>query len=361
MRRRSCLLAAGASLLLFPLVLEGIVRVRQWKRYGTTDASYYLFATDPASGLRIPKPGYTIGGISVNSQGFRGAEIERPKPPERIRVAFLGASTTFCAEASALETTWPHLVVEGLRAAEPDVEFDYVNGGSGGFTLEDSLLNLEKRLAPLEPDVIVFYEATNDLTADTRRLAIKAGLYEHRPKDHSRVGDFWLTYYLVEKNVLRLLRMFDDGEKLDFDPRELSRGYEERLRRFVAAAQARAPVVALVTFAIQIRRDQPPERQRSASASALFYMPFLDPVRLMDGYAEYNRVLCAVARESGTILVEGEETIPGDSTHFADTVHLRDPGMVIQAQRVLSGLLEAPSFQELVSSRRAAGTTKGKN
>jgi lysophospholipase L1-like esterase len=351
-------LLAGASLVLFPILLEGIVRVRQWKRYGTTDASYYLFAKDPASGLRIPKPGYEIGGIKVNSKGFRGAELEEPKPPGRIRIAFLGASTTFCAEASALETTWPHLVVAGLRAAEPGLEFDYVNGGSGGFTLEDSILNLEKRIAPLEPDVIVFYEATNDLTADTRRLAIKAGLYEHKPKDHSRVGDFWLTYYLIEKNVLRLLRMFDSGEKLDFDPRELSRGYEERLRAFVAAAQARAPVVALVTFAIQIRREQPPARQRSAAASALFYMPFLDPPRLMDGYAEYNRALRAVAQETGTILVEGEETIPGDATHFADTVHLRDPGLALQARRVLEGLLAAPSFRELVERRKTAGDGK---
>lgn len=354
MRRRSCLILAGASLLLFPLVLEGIVRVRQFKRYGTTDASYYQFVQDPATGLRIPKPGYEIGGIKVNSLGFRGPEIEQPKPPGRIRVAFLGASTTFCAEASALETTWPHRVVEGLRAAHPELEFDYVNGGSGGFTLEDSLKNLEQRVAPFEPDVIVFYEATNDLVVDTRRLAIQAGLYEHKPKDHSEVGEWWLTYYLIEKNVLRVLRMFDSGEKLDFDPRALSRGYDERLRRLVAAAQARAPVVALVTFAIQIRRDQPPERQRSAAASALFYMPFLDPPRLMDGYAEYNRVLCEVARATGTILIEGEETIPGDPTHFADTVHLRDPGLALQAERVLAGLLAAPAFRELVAGRRAA-------
>jgi lysophospholipase L1-like esterase len=354
LRRRSCLLLAGASLLAFPFVLEGIVRVRQWKRYGTTDASYYQFARDPATGLRIPRPGYRIGAISVNSLGFRGPEIEQPKPPERIRVAFLGASTTFCAEASAFETTWPHLVVEGLRRNAPDLEFDYVNGGAGGFTLADSLLNLEKRLAPLEPDVIVFYEATNDLTADTRRLALAEGLWEKQEKDHSRVGDFWLTFYLIEKNVLRFLRMRDEGEKLDFDADALARGYGERLARVVEAAQARCPVVALVTFSVQIRRDQPPERQRSAAASALFYMPFLDPVRLMDGYDAYNRALREVARARGAILIEGEETIPGDAEHFADTVHLRDPGLILQAERVLAGLEAAPAYRALVDARRAA-------
>lgn len=353
MRRRSCLLLAAATLIAAPLVLEAAVRLRQWKKYGTTDNSYYQFAKDPATGLRIPKPGYTIGAISVNSRGFRGPEIEQPKPPGRVRIAFLGASTTFCAEASSEEATWPHLVLAGLRAAEPTLEFDSVNGGAGGFTLADNRLNLAQRVGPLEPDVIVFYEATNDLTVDTRRLAIAAGLYEAQEKDHSEVGDWWLTYYLIEKNVLRLVRMFDSGEKLNFDATELARGYGERLTTLVQDCRARAPVVALVTFSVQIRRDQTPAQQRAAAASALFYMPFLDPVRLMDGYDAYNRALCDVARATGTILIEGAERIPGDPEHFADTVHFRDPGNALQAQRVLEGILSSPSYRDFIAARKS--------
>jgi lysophospholipase L1-like esterase len=349
--RRLLLLVAG--LLGALCLVEGLVRLRQWRRYGTTSTTYYRFATDPTSGLRIPEPGYAIGPIRINSLGFRGAEIEQPKPPGRIRVAFLGASTTFCVEVSALETTWPHLVVEGLRTAAPDLDFDYVNGGVGGFTAAESLVNLERRVAPFQPDVIVYYEATNDLTADTRRLAMQAGLYEPEEDAPAPIGDWWLTYFLIEKNLVQFRRSREKSAQLVFEPRVLARDFEERLTRLVQAAQSRAPVVVLATFAVQMRREQTPELQRAAAASALYYMPFLDPASLLDGYAEYNRVIRTVADTTGVILIEGEADIPGDPEHFADSVHFRDPGSRLQAERILRGLLAAPAFQELLGRRRA--------
>jgi hypothetical protein len=357
MRKRTRrLLFALASLVVALVLAESAIRVRQWKRYGTAGKSLYEFTVDPVTKLRIPTPNSHHGPIAINSLGFRGPEIERPKPPGRIRVAFLGASTTFCAEASSQATTWPVLVFEGLRAAAPDLEFDYVNGSAGGFTAEQSLLNLEQRVAPLEPDVIVYYEATNDLTVDTRRAAIQAGLWEAPKSDHSEVGDLLLLYYLIEKNVLQFLRSRPDDEpKLQFDPRELSRGFEERLTKLVTAAQARCEVVALVTFAIHIRATQPSEVQRAAAASAFFYMPFMDIPGLLAGYAEYNRVIRTVAEERGAILIEGEDTIPGDAEHFRDSVHMVDPGLRLQAERVLEGLLAAPAYQALLARRRASG------
>lgn len=350
------ILIAIASLVVALALVEGLVRLRQWRRYGTTVTTYYRFAEDPVSGLRIPEPGSSVGQISVNSLGFRGPEIERPKPPRRVRVAFLGASTTFCAEASSFAATWPELVVAGLRADAPDLEFDAVNGGAGGLTARESTINLEQRIAPLDPDVVIYYEATNDLTHDTRVLAIARGLYEAEESDHSPIGDYWLTYYLVEKNLRQVLHARHGAEELlHFDPPELSRAFEEQLGVLVRAAQARVSVVALVTFSIRVRPEQTPEVQRAAAASALYYMPFLDVAGLLAGYAEYNRVIRTVAQASGAILIQGEDSIPGDAEHFADTVHMRDPGLKIQAQRVLRGLLDAPSYRELLARKRAGG------
>jgi hypothetical protein len=353
-RRR--LLVAAASAFAALLLLEAAVRARQWWLYGTTMTSYYRFAIDPATGLRIPAPGHTVGPIAVNSLGFRGPEIEQPKPARRLRVAFLGASTTFCAEASELAATWPHLVVQGLREDAPDLEFDYVNGGAGGFTAADSLLSLERRVAPLEPDVIVYYEATNDLTVDARRAAIAAGLYAAEEGTESRIGEWWLSYYLVEKNLRQALRTRPGARaKLRFEPRELSRGFEQRLTALVAAAQERASVVALVTFSTRMRAGQRPEDQRAGAASALYLMPFLDVPGLLAGYAEYNRVIRAVAAARGAILIEGEDSIPGDARHFADSVHFRDPGLCLQAERVLAGLIAAPAYRALLDRTRSGG------
>ena len=332
------------------VLIEGGVRLRQWWRYGTTVTSYYRFSNDPKTGLRIPEPGHSVGPITVNSLGFRGAEIEVPKPPGRVRLAFLGASTTFCAEASSLAATWPDLVVSGLRTSEPGLEFDYVNGAAGGFTVAQSLVNLEQRVAPLEPDVVVYYEATNDLTVDTRRLAIEAGLYE--PEEDSKLGEWWLTYFLLEKNLRQLRRGHGESPKLAFEPHALSRGFEERLTRFVQRAQELSPVVALVTFSIQMRAGHTPEQARAAAASALYYMPFLDVPALLAGYAEYNQVTRTVAQATGAIMIEGEDLIPGDPEHFADSVHFRDPGLRLQAERILAGLRAAPAFRSLLDRAR---------
>jgi len=350
MRKR--LLLGLLGLVAALLVLEGAVRLRQLARYGTTVTSYYRFATDPETGLRIPEPGHTVGPITVNARGFRGPEIEVPKPAGRIRLAFLGASTTFCAEASSLEATWPAIVVRELRAAWPALDFDYVNGSAGGFTVEQNLVNLEHRIAPLEPDVIVYYEVTNDLTVDTRRAAIAAGLYRAEDGEDSRIGEWWLTYYLVEKNLRQRLRTREARQTLRFDPHELSRPFEERLERLVRSAQQHAEVVALVTFSTRIRPEQTPDEQRAAAASALYYMPFLDPAGLIEGYAEYNRVIRTVAQRTGTILIEGEDAIPADARHFADSVHFRDPGLELQARRVFEGLQASPAFRKLLESHR---------
>jgi hypothetical protein len=163
-----------------------------------------------------------------------------------------------------------------------------------------------------------------------------------------------MTWFLVEKNLRHYMQAQRGTEaRLQIEPRTWSGAFEERLTRLVEAAQARAPVVALVTFSVQLRADQDPERLRAAAASALFLMPFFGPEALSAAYAEYNRVVRAVAAATGVILVEGEDDIPGDSRHFADSVHLRDPGLALQAQRVLRGLRTAPAYAELLSRRRA--------
>src|SRR5262249_34759340 len=99
--RRKVLFAA--ILVLFALVLcEGPVRVRQWIRYGGAVASVRdpMVVYDEDAQLNVPKPGFEVKGarihIQINSLGFRGDEFSRAKPENTVRIACLGASTTFC-------------------------------------------------------------------------------------------------------------------------------------------------------------------------------------------------------------------------------------------------------------------------
>jgi len=339
------------------LLIEGAVRLRQYLRYGTTSPTFYDFVLHEPSGLQIPVPGDEIGPIEIDSLGFRSPELEVPKPPGRIRVAFLGGSTTFCAEASALETTWPHLVVEELRRRHPETSFDYVNGGAAGYSTRQSLPNLEHRIAPLEPDLIVVYHATNDLTQDSRILAAERGLYDLESAEEGGLGELFLTWHLVSKNLRWRERSSADGAaRLECEPAELSQHFRARLGELVERTDALAGLTALVTFSHRARREQGPEERRAACGSSLYYMPFMGVDALLDCFEEYNRVIREVARERGAVLVEGEHDIPADGEHFNDSVHFLDPGCALQAERVVRALEASPAFAELLGSREEPGT-----
>ena len=347
-RRRSRLLLSLLILAGGLLLLEAAVRIRQHVMYGRA-GSFYEFEEDPlGSGLRVPRPGITRGRdhvIEVNSLGFRGPELPMPKPPGRVRLAFLGGSTTFCAEASANEATWPALVTAGLAQAFPAHTFDYVNAGAAAFTTTELKKNLEVRVAPTEPDIVVIYEATNDLSRDTREEALRQGL-----PGTERIGTSWLAqnsvaWELIEKNLRAATPAADTGAPtLHYDAAALAETYRAHLAALVQEAKRRARTVVLVTFAHKQRAGQPHDEQRAAASTSLLWMPYMSLQGVLDGFDAYDRVIREVGAAEGVVLVEGEEQIPGDDEHFADSVHFTDAGCRLQADRVLAALLASPQL-----------------
>ena len=345
-------LVTVAAIVLLLLAVEAAVRIRHVIKYGSMTTIEELYTVDPRLNLRVPVAGYSSGHISINSLGFRGPEIAMPKPPDTVRVAYLGASTTWCAEVSGNDYVWPHLVTASLRRAFPDVRFDYVNGGVPGYTIDSILKNLQYRVAPLHPDVIVIYEASNNLSGEMRELALKRGIIEDRNIEvNSWPSRYSLLWYLLEKNlrVLTAQRLAAKNQGvLDVDTNTLGTEYRQVLTALVRAAQSTAKLVAVATFSIQPRREQPPEQQLRASASALFYMPFVTPATIIEAYGRYNRIIREVARDTGALLIEGEDDIPGDPAHFTDSVHFTDLGSKVMAERISRSLISNPDFQQLL-------------
>lgn len=346
-------LLVSCSVLISALLVEGLLRLRQGLKYGTASTTVYRFGVDPDSGLRVPVANHDTGRIRINSRGFRSPEIAVPKPSSLVRIAFLGGSTTFCAEVSGNEATWPHLVWRGLQDSYSEVTWDYVNAGVPGYTLTECHITLKRRIKPLSPDVIIIYEATNDLSRDTRELARQMGLGPAQADQPSWLGNLSLTWFLLEKNWQIMMRQREatSTPRLQFDPR-LSRGFHERLLRLVRDAQVTAPVVVLATFSHKIRRDQTPAQQLRAANTSLFYMPYMSVPGLLDAFQEYNRVIRMVAEDTGAVLVSDEEAIPGDDRHFNDSVHFTDAGAELMAGRVLKGLTASKALTKLLSEEK---------
>ena len=274
----------------FSLLAEAGVRVRQWLKHGQGFPGIEkLYQVNSETDLRIPVPNFRTSRISINSLGFRGPEIALPKPKGTIRIAFLGASTTFSTSASSNEATWPHLVVQQLRQGWPGKKFDYVNAGVPGYTVRTSLKNLQLRVAPLELDIIIIYHATNDLSFNSSKAAIRQGLEAERgDQSLSWLAEYSVLWYLVEKNLMVLKRRWvsdSGGPKLEVDLQALTEPFKGDLTALVRAAQDVSGTTVLVTFATRLRPEQGQKERREAAITALYYMPYMTPDSLIASYS----------------------------------------------------------------------------
>ncbi len=327
------------------------IRLLQARKHGTAATVKQHYRFDEAVGLRVPVANLRDGRIATISLGFRGPEITVPKPPGTVRLAFIGASTTWCAEVSGNDRVWVHLVAGLLREAFPRAGIDYVNGGVPGYTVRSSLKNFEHRIAPLQPDIVVIYHASNDMSAELRGAAAAAGLTRTaRQEPPSWLAERSLLWNLAEKN-LRIWIAQREAEartgRLEVDAAALGEPFRRDLTALVRAAQEQAAVVALATFSTRVRPEQSERDQLDAMASALYYMPFMTPRGLLAAYARYNDVIREVARDTGALLIDGEHEIPGDAQHFADSVHFTDDGSRAMAARVARTLAATADVRSL--------------
>ncbi|MEQ8764524.1 MAG: SGNH/GDSL hydrolase family protein [Planctomycetota bacterium] len=359
-RRRKLLFSSITLAIAVPLLglaAEGVVRLRHRLKNGTF-GRVYTYAVHEESGLKIPKPGTVFGPIRINSLGFRGPEIEIPKPPGRIRIAFLGGSTTYSAETSSEDATWPVRVRDLLAEAFPDVQFDIVNAGVGGFAVEHSHRNWTHRVRPLDPDVVVVYHATNDLCYDTRRIALERGLIEGKPDEESWLAEISLAWHLIEKNWQLYRRQSaarGDAPHLDYEPGTVSLGFQERLSSLLHDVKQTVPVVAVATFSHKVREEQTPNERLGACETSLFYMPYLTPESILMAFDDYNRAIRRDAAEQDVLLIGGEDSIPGDGRHFKDSVHFSDEGSRRMAERVARALADSPALRALAQEKKQGG------
>jgi lysophospholipase L1-like esterase len=100
--------------------------------------------------------------VSINSQGFRGREIDQTKKPGATRIVTLGSSSTFGYYDRDNET-YPNYLEQKLNQdAEATGRFEVINLGIPHLHSEEILALFYAEAIPLQPDVVTFYEGVND-------------------------------------------------------------------------------------------------------------------------------------------------------------------------------------------------------
>jgi lysophospholipase L1-like esterase len=351
----------GLQLFLLVLGLEGALRVRAWKRFGTPRARIadaYLGKTADFPYL-VPIAGAALEGdfvsLHINSLGFRGEEFPLEKQPGELRIACLGASTTFCAEASTDAHTWPARLQADLSERYPDRLIRVINAGIPGYCIEHSAENLRRRVLPLDPDVVILYHAHNDIIDDSRAVAVAAGLVgEVEPEARTlsdRLSDLSVLYTVASKNLA--IRSGSKAptakaKQLSDLPDEMPDHFMSELEAIHQELKSRDIQLVLSTFITKFRPSQPAEVQRANADITAIYMPWMSMATLNEAFADYNAAIRAFAQTHDLPVVIDTDSIPADDEHFADFIHFADAGCSAMAKRFADFLVE----RELVTLPR---------
>lgn len=111
----------------------------------------------------------TVAGLSTNRFGWRGEDIPLHRSPGTVRIAFLGASTTISHHS--YPHAYPELVGHWLnlwsKDHAPGVTFEVMNAGRAGITSGDISAIMSQEVSPLRPDIVVYYEGSNQFWLDS--------------------------------------------------------------------------------------------------------------------------------------------------------------------------------------------------
>lgn len=147
--------------------------------------SHQVYLFDPADEAARPIYRYmpnatTPAGLVTDQIGWRGPPL-RDRKPSTIRIVFVGASTT----VEAHETPWsyPELVGHwlGVWAAAHgfDLDIQALNAGREGMTSTDIAAIVRNEVAPMRPDLVVYYEGANQFDLSSIALGVDGSLRGH--------------------------------------------------------------------------------------------------------------------------------------------------------------------------------------
>jgi hypothetical protein len=127
---------------------------------------------------------------TINGRGFRGPDCAEEKRPGVVRVVTLGASSTFGYHARD-ELTYPAQLQRILNATCPGKTFEVINLGIPHLTSTQILALFVAEGAPLDPDVVTFYDST--MPARSRAIAMATRRCV-RTRAHRSAGSIGVRY-----------------------------------------------------------------------------------------------------------------------------------------------------------------------
>lgn len=280
------------------------------------------------------------GVVETNQWGLRSPQITKEKPDGVIRIACLGASTTFCLNASDNRHTWPTQLEAILSQRYAPRKFEVLNFGTPGYCVVESFLIFALRGVDFEPNLVLFQHAWNDVPPISR--SDLRSDYSHFRTFYPR-GDQWMSRLALGRSIVWLGASF--GCVPYSGPYDRIREGTDLFLRYVdyIASVARSRIIEPVV--ITLPDALPSNRERWKKSN--------DTIMLMRELIAAQREFCKKERIQ---VIDLAAEFPKEPRLFTDNAHKTDEGLRLAAQMIADALAEQGVLQRVFN--RAALTQR---
>jgi lysophospholipase L1-like esterase len=149
---------------------EAMVRYRERTRETVPGSMPFLFYRHQRLRFALVRDQEYYRWVRVNSHGFRGRYVEITKPADVLRIMVVGGSTVFDSTVDGDDHAWPARLGHYLGCLVSGRKVEVINAGVPGYVMLDNLIRLQSELYEFQPDLLILYQAHNDLLAALHRI-----------------------------------------------------------------------------------------------------------------------------------------------------------------------------------------------
>ncbi|MGB7060075.1 MAG: SGNH/GDSL hydrolase family protein [Geitlerinemataceae cyanobacterium] len=298
-------------------------------------------------------PNYQDGLNRHNSLGYRGEEIVQPKPKEEFRILCIGASTTYTTRVKDYRLAYPYLLEQELHK-QGYTHVKVVNAGVPGWDTWNMSIDFELRGLDLNPDMIIFYEAFNDVKP---RLVWPPEAYkgDNSGRNAPMISRVSMPNILEYSTLFRILGIvlnltephtayetidrtqetyvggkfhdqlkkksypsgfFEKVSVMDILKANPPKYYQRNIENIVKIAKARNIKVLLANF---VSNPLPELGDRTSTPEYIYALE------------EHNQTLKSIAQQEQVNLFDLASTFPKDPQFFDDGIHVNAKGSLVKA------------------------------
>ncbi len=313
--------------------------LEQWDRMAGS-----LFIPDPAHALPFKlRPGgvgfLCESRITINTQGFRGAEFF-PSNPKPFRIVAIGESTTFGCTLEQNDRPWPELLQALIQEhLHPRRTVEVINAGVPAYDLGHSVYRLPREILPLKPDLIISYHGVNGFRFLHDALPALTGArppaFEPRPLKLLADAEYRAKLlYFRNHNFSRTVR-----NTLKFqDPMDSE--YARLYRELLHMCRTNQIKLAVANFSMAVNSKSPLDAIQfyRAGSPSVFWQIRANEL--------HSQLVEKIAQSPNVYFIDTHPQLDGANEKFIDLVHLTQPGRQQLAENIFTAL--RPVLEESV-------------